>query len=575
MKRETSLRSGHKPLGVAIVYGRYSDDEQGAGDSLRRQTEGAQKYAEAHDLGILMVLFDKGYSGYRGDNIKSGKLGELLQDIRDGKIKLGTVLLVESLDRLSREAPISQFLLLAEILNAGIEVVTFGDGKRYTLEAMNNNPHDLFGALGIMTRSNDEAKTKDDRHRKNWAAKRQQIKEKKLTARGPGWLKLNEKRSDWELIEERVKLVLRMFVMALAGMGTHMIAEQFNREGIKPWRGAKKWKDGTIRYILSSRAVIGEFQPCIHVDKTHRMPEGPLEADYFPRIIEPAVFERVNSVLRIQSGVSKNVSFLFAGLVFDGVSGERLTHAGYQYGSSRCGHAYLYHPPQKPSSGWDYNVFENSFLHHVNNLNWADLVVSPARVVNVSEKNRLEAEQARIKRILQRMTNMLTGEDSPPRTLIQEMKALELELAKVERKLAELDAEERNILKRQRNMKDAKKGFDELLKSNTREARLRLRFEIRTLVKRIDIWQNSAECAELQHLAPLIKVAMEGAEWKLKSDLAAWPCYRITFANGVVKWVLCQRISRRRMEPQQSIQAAQNSIVITPWDSFVKENGLL
>ena len=574
MKRRTSLSSGRKLLGVAIVYGRYSDQEQGAGDSFRRQTEGGQKYAEAHGLTIVRVIFDKGFSGYHGDNIKHGKLGELLWEIREGKIKPGTVLLVEFLDRLSRESPISQLLLLAEILKAGIEVVTFGDQKHYTLESMNNNPHDLFGALGIMTRGNDEVKAKDLRQRENWAEKRQQIHKKKLTARAPAWLKLSEDRTRWELVQDRVRLVQRIFVMALSGIGTHMIATRLNQEGIEPWRGAELWSDGTIRYILSCRGVIGEFQPCVQVDKTHRKPEGPLQTDYFPRIIEPAVFERVNSVLRHNSGVSKTVSFLFGGLVFDGASGTRLTYAGFQYGSSPHGHAYLFRPPQKPSSGWDYNIFEDSFLHHLNNLDWADLVISPARAVNASEKSHQEAEQNRIKRILERLTNILKDEDDPPTTLIQQMKTLELALAEVERKLAKITTQERDILKRQRHMKNAKREFDKLLKRKTREARLRLRFEIRTLIQRIDLWANPAECAEMQNLAPLMNEAIRRAQWTLKSDIAAWPCYRITFANGVVKWILCQRIRRRRREPRHSIQAAQNSIVVTPWESFAKESGL-
>ena len=222
----------------------------------------------------------------------------------------------------------------------------------------------------------------------------------------------------------------------------------------------------------------------------------------------------------------------------------------------------------------DYNIFEDSFLHHLNNLDWADLAISPARAVNASEKSHQEAEQNRIKRILERLTNILKDEDDPPTTLIQQMKTLELELAEVERKLAKITAQERDILKRQRHMKNAKREFDKLLKRRTREARLRLRFEIRTLIQRIDLWANPAECAEMQNLVPLMNEAIRRAQWTLKSDIAAWPCYRITFANGVVKWILCQRIRRRRREPRHSIQAAQNSIVITPWESFAKESGL-
>ena len=140
----------------AIEYGRYSDKEQGEGDSRRRQTEGAEHFAQTYGLKIVRRAFDGGLSAFHGDHIKYGKLGGLLQEIKDGKIKPGTVLLVECIDRLSREAPCVQFTLLVQILSAGIQVVTFQDNKWYTLDSINEHPHELFGVLGIMARGNDD-----------------------------------------------------------------------------------------------------------------------------------------------------------------------------------------------------------------------------------------------------------------------------------------------------------------------------------------------------------------------------------------------------------------------------------
>jgi len=412
----------------AIEYGRYSDKEQGEGDSRRRQTEGAEHFAQTHGLKIVRRAFDGGLSAFHGDHIKYGKLGGLLQEIKDGKIKPGTVLLVECIDRLSREAPCVQFTLLVQILSAGIQVVTFQDNKWYTLDSINEHPHELFGVLGIMARGNDESKSKYGRGKTNWEQKRQRMAEEKLTARGPSWLKLNSDRTRWELIQERVTLVRRIFAMALAGIGTYMIATKFNIERIKPWRGGALWDCATIRYILSSRAVLGEFQPCVQIDKRHRKPEGRPDPNYFPRIIEPAVFERANCVFRYACGVSGKVRYLFDGLLFDGVTGTPLRHMGIPDETRANRHAYLYCCSQKPSQGWDYGIFEKSFLHHLYKIDWADLVVSPMQAVNASEKNRLEAEQARIKRTLERITNILKDEENPLKTcktLVCEMKSLE------------------------------------------------------------------------------------------------------------------------------------------------------
>jgi len=228
----------------AIEYGRYSDKEQGEGDSRRRQTEGAEHFAQTHGLKIVRRAFDGGLSAFHGDHIKYGKLGGLLQEIKDGKIKPGTVLLVECIDRLSREAPCVQFTLLVQILSAGIQVVTFQDNKWYTLDSINEHPHELFGVLGIMARGNDESKTKYGRGKTNWEQKRQLAGEVKLTAMGPSWLRLMPDRKRWKTIQDRVQLVRRIFALACKGLGRRRIAKLLNRKKIQAW-GRSKWWTGS------------------------------------------------------------------------------------------------------------------------------------------------------------------------------------------------------------------------------------------------------------------------------------------------------------------------------------------
>src|SRR6266498_599407 len=58
-------------------------------------------------------------------------LGTFLRYIEEGEIEPGTILLVESLDRLSRNTVTKQMGLLLRIMAAGVEVVTMIDGKRY------------------------------------------------------------------------------------------------------------------------------------------------------------------------------------------------------------------------------------------------------------------------------------------------------------------------------------------------------------------------------------------------------------------------------------------------------------
>ncbi|MCU0783431.1 MAG: recombinase family protein [Verrucomicrobia bacterium] len=567
MTRKNSLTMG-------TFYGRYSSDEQGLGDSMRRQMSGGREYARANGIRINKYILDEGISGYRGENLKRGNLGKWLASVKEGKITPGSVLLVESIDRLSRNLPTVQFTVLVQILSAGIDIVTFGDGKRYSFDSINRHPHDLFGALGIIVRANDEAETRSRRGKQNWIQKRKRAFEEKLTAKAPVWSKLRADRKGWDLIPERVKLVKRIFAMAVSGKGTHMTAEQLNREAIAPWGGGAKWDAGSIAHILKSRAVCGEYQPHAYVGKKLRQPLGPPIPNYYPQIIEPALFERANGCKPRKSGVGKNVENLFGEMTFDGQTGERLAFLNAYRGKT---HSFLFRQRtnrQRPCEGWDYSMFENGFLFHMNKIDWADLLTSPMHENVSKEKHRLEAEKSGTQRTLDRMVNMLVDEAEPPRTLVKEMKALEAKLAAVEQELADLKQNANELLKRQRLMKDAKAEFGKLLKARNRDARLRLRHEIRTLVERVDFWDLPGTCAEVMRLTPLVKDAMRRSGWEFKSDPMLWPCYRITFTNGAVRWVLCERIRVGRREASDSVNPAQNNIVFAPWASYLHENGI-
>ena len=88
----------------AYSYIRFSSPEQAKGDSLRRQMELAEQYAEAHglELDTELTFRDLGVSAYRGLNVETGELRAFLKAVEEGIVAPGSVLLVESLDRISR-----------------------------------------------------------------------------------------------------------------------------------------------------------------------------------------------------------------------------------------------------------------------------------------------------------------------------------------------------------------------------------------------------------------------------------------------------------------------------------------
>src|SRR6267142_865492 len=89
----------------AFSYIRFSTPEQGRGTSYDRQIEAAERYARENglDLDTKMTFTDLGVSAFRGKNAKTGELRAFLDATEAGLVLEGSYLLVESLDRLSRD----------------------------------------------------------------------------------------------------------------------------------------------------------------------------------------------------------------------------------------------------------------------------------------------------------------------------------------------------------------------------------------------------------------------------------------------------------------------------------------
>src|SRR4029077_20681898 len=116
----------------AYSYTRFSSPEQAQGDSLRRQTEAARAYAAKHklDLDEELTFHDPGMSAYRGQNAEAGALGTFLGAVRDKMIPQGSYLLVESLDRVSRQTVRLAVRTMEDIVAAGVNLVDLSDGGR-------------------------------------------------------------------------------------------------------------------------------------------------------------------------------------------------------------------------------------------------------------------------------------------------------------------------------------------------------------------------------------------------------------------------------------------------------------
>jgi DNA invertase Pin-like site-specific DNA recombinase len=147
----------------AYSYIRFSTPDQAKGDSLRRQTAAARAWVDRNnvELDTELNLRDLGISAFRGANKETGALGTFLRAVEDGVVAQGSWLLVENLDRISRENAWDASFTMQSIIRAGITVVDLSDnGRPYNTETLRNDPTAIIVMVMMFARGNNESVTK-------------------------------------------------------------------------------------------------------------------------------------------------------------------------------------------------------------------------------------------------------------------------------------------------------------------------------------------------------------------------------------------------------------------------------
>lgn len=278
--------------GLVYSYSRFSDPRQAKGHSLERQAAYAARWAAEHGLKLdeTLTLRDEGLSAYHQQHIKSGALGVFLAAVESGKVPQGSVLVVEGLDRLSRAEPIQAQAQLAQIVNAGITVVTASDGKEYSREKLKANPMDLVYSLLVMIRAHEESDTKAKRVKasiirqcQGWMAGtyRGLIR----NGKDPVWVHLVD--GKWELIPERVEAVRTGLDLYLRGYSATRILQVLTERNLSlTGRGPQALQ---IYRLIRQRALVGEKE--IEVDgQAFKLP------GYYPALLTELEWSELQNV---------------------------------------------------------------------------------------------------------------------------------------------------------------------------------------------------------------------------------------------------------------------------------------
>jgi len=256
----------------AYSYLRFSTPEQAKGDSATRQTLAALRWCERHgiELDTELTFRDEGISAFEGTNAEKG-LGAFRRAVENGDVPRGSYLLVESLDRLSRQSARKASRLMEEIVERGITVVDLSDGEReYSADALDKDPLLMVMMVLRFTRAHEESALKSvrvaaarERGRRKFASSEPLTQP--YTRQLPGWLRWNDDTKKIEAIPERAAVVKKIFKLADKGVGQHSIAGWLNENAGEPWgRGKRKgarWHRSYVRKILTNPAVVGTFTP--------------------------------------------------------------------------------------------------------------------------------------------------------------------------------------------------------------------------------------------------------------------------------------------------------------------------
>jgi len=411
-------------MAKAYAYIRLSSQAQAAGDGERRQRDTAQEFSTRHGYEIVDYLQDIGKSAFRSSNALHGELAEFLKIAQKGTLEKGTLLIVESVDRLSRDELQPSIRLLLNIFDYGLLLGIISEDKIFS----EINFDDFLQLLNDMARSNKESAMKSVRSLENWKTKREKAKKGiPVTKQCPHWMKV--KNGKFKLIPERVEIVKRIFAWYSEGKGQGKIADLLTENGVQAWNKRKPvWHQSYIFKLLHNRAVIGEYLPEVTTAGGRKIIET-IEG-YYPAIIDRDTFELIQDKTRLRrenhaGRKGKKYANLFQGMTRCDVCGARMRYLNHTKDVTRKSGLrpwalYLACSSSLKKSGcknkqyYSYLHMENFILSGV--LSDIDIIEAAGMHVERQKQNQervkeLDAQLIRVKATIGRMIETLENDD--------------------------------------------------------------------------------------------------------------------------------------------------------------------
>jgi DNA invertase Pin-like site-specific DNA recombinase len=479
-------------MALAYSYIRFSSKKQELGASLKRQLELAQAYAAEHKLTLDDHSYrDLGVSAWKGKHRTEGKLGMLLAALEAGVIKKGAYILIEALDRLSREDVDDALRQFLNIIHYGVTVVTLADQREYSkAQTRRDGGMSLMQSIMYMGQANADNERKSQRVKDAWDRKYALMRQGIVaTGMSPSWLKPGPKRrvDDWIVDKKKADVVRLIFDLALSGHGTPSIARKLNQDSVPTMVNAPMWSFAIVAAILKNPAVTGVFRRKDSNDQ-------PIIA-YYPPLITETKFQLTQSLINKRRWIPQNsvdkdntesAANLFAGFAYCNSCQSKMRAVGTSTITGRSAtkhHTYL--RCQTAFAGGDceekrlpYVAMERAVVERLHKALTYRITKSSGADIDdpivslVAEKADLEKRRKRLIKL---------AEDDDDADVIERLAELKRDIAAVAEKIRVAVP----VVHRQTTIDEARVLLGKLRDKPDRELRIRVRAELSRLVEGI------------------------------------------------------------------------------------------
>ena len=296
-----------QPTHLCWSYARTSTAKQAREDrsGMERQQQALGAWLADHpEFQLQEALVDPGLSASTGANRKRGALGRFIAAAQAGLVPPGSVLIVESLTRFSREEELHVVgTLMSEFWSRGLGLAVCSHNCIYSKELMRAEPHRMHMLWGSLSQARQEA---DERSRRSLggARKRERLQNEgeKVAAATPWWIQrdpetkrvVRDANGSFTIDPISRATIERAIELAIGGMGTTLIAATLNEEK-RPLpqtagrrnqytdKAGEQWGHGRVSYLLRHPALLGDlvrrdgrtvagfYPPLLSIERWHEL----------------------------------------------------------------------------------------------------------------------------------------------------------------------------------------------------------------------------------------------------------------------------------------------------------------